>query len=803
MILQDIYHTLLNIKRNRAGLIIAILGLAVGMLAVCFTAVYCIYYFSYDKAVSDSDQWYRLRLTTYDPVNGETRESGFFLQPASIIIKDIPEIKEYLIMQNSILELNLTCDGKRFPVNDLCYTTSNFPKHYNLKMIYGKRDSLLADKKNIILSRSFAEQYFGKENPVGKKVYAKTFPRFIIAGVFEDLPQNLHLRSNVYAPIISEETTITKPVDYYLRAHFRVRIPNAKDVPKVEQALNKILAQNPLLHDTQNKITVSLDPITKIHFIPGLFGDESVMKITNVYAILALGILFLLVSLLNFLNLVILSWQKREKEFAIRKSVGALKKDIFKLLFTEYTIYFIISLLIALIFYILFLNLFGTLAGIELKTVFQSYGLMLTAALIIVLSVCILAGISVSLHFAGAVTQDVEKQFRRMKTGIRNLLYVQLTIGFLFISLSLIVAHQYRNIINHNPGFEINNTFQYKYITLIDSPSPNYYDSNTLRDRIRSLPGIKYETATNFSVVTDKLDMLYSHFAKGNFVLKDGNNSKIISSYIVSTTPDFFGKRKIKLLKGSIPEGDKAPFLIVNETFAKKFFAKGSLADKVIDVSEDENSANFLSITGVVDDSWFFPAHIEMVPFIYTLNPMMLQFFQVTYLPENKRDVKHRLDDLFSDVSSIGILGYSSVDVADRFKSFYHNDTVFVNISVLYAVITALLSLLGIYAVSSLQIFSQMKEIAIRKVCGATFKDLILLYGKSYLLLFIITGAIGLICSYNVSLMFLDRFKLSLTYPWYMFPLTALIVFIIVFLPLYLNIRKANRTDPNYYLQSL
>jgi putative ABC transport system permease protein len=112
-------------------------------------------------------------------------------------------------MQNIFLDINLNCEGKRIAINDKCSVTKNLPEHYKMRFIYGNKDSLLVDKTSMIISKSFAERYFGKENPVGKQIMVRDMPRFVISGVFEDLPQNLHLRADIYDLLPSSLMSVT------------------------------------------------------------------------------------------------------------------------------------------------------------------------------------------------------------------------------------------------------------------------------------------------------------------------------------------------------------------------------------------------------------------------------------------------------------------------------------------------------------------------------------------------------------------------------------------------------------------
>lgn len=802
MIFRYIKHALVLLRKEKLNFGIAILGLAFSLSAAALLASYCLYYFGYDRSVSDPDEWYRLRLNTYNAVDGEKKESGFYLGTAGIMIREIPEIKEYLIMHQSFVDISLSCDDKPFPLNDKCATTANFPQHYKLKVIYGNPDSLLVDAKSIIISKSFSENYFGKINPVGKKIFVKSNPRFVITAVFEDLPKNLHLRSDIYNLENMQKTIMEERSEYLIRGHIRVRIPDPTAIPKVQKAFDEMLANNPLLADTDDLKTVSLDPISKIHFMTDLMDDESTMSRSNIYAVMAIGILILLAALLNFVNLIILSWQKRINEFIFRKAVGADKSDIMMQLFTEYCLYFGVSILIAWGLYHLAADVFAGLLGLNLQNVEMMNGLNLPSAILMVWLLGIVTGLFASASFSRVEMINEEQRFRKKELGNRVILFLQLIIGFLFIATALIVSHHYSFIRNHDLGFDAKNTLQYKYTTFVNNTHPMYYDSNTLRSRIRSIPGVLKESATLFNVVAERLDNA-TRFYEDKFILDTDTSSKLGRSYFVVCTPDFFSSREIQLLHGRIPDGGNKREVLVNNTFAKLYYPNSSPLGRYLrspDAAEDTEGG--FQIAGVVADSWFFPKHNAMIPLLYALEPSSLEYYQITYAQGRKSEVQKNLDALFADVSKIGFQGFRSVDVAQEQDLFYKDDTTYMHLTVLFALVIGLISMMGIYAISSLHIRSQMKDIAIRKICGADIYDLYIYYVKSYQILFITSGIIGLLCAHYISMLFLDRFKLQAMYPWYMYPFTIVILALIVFLPLYLNVWKAWKTDPNQYLQS-
>ena len=804
MFYRNIKLALHNIRHDKLNFAIAILGLSVGLVSAALITSYCLYYFNFDRNVANPGEWYRLRLTTTTPEDGDTNYSGFYSETAGGMIKEIPEIKEYLVYEKSFLDVQLLCDDKPLFLGSRSYVSPSFIEHYKLKFVYGNPDTLFHYKRCLIVSHSFAKRHFGNVNPVGKVIYNKIRPAFVISGVFEDLPENLHLRCDIYQKLDYDYTKPDSAAEYLNQHHIRVRIPDPSVVPRVEKAFNALFIKNPFFGYGDSKKTVRLDPISRIHFVPGLKDDEPIASLTNVYAVMGIGFLILLAALLNFLNLVLLSWQKRYDEFAFRRAVGADRGDIFRQLVTEYGIYFILAVLMAIGLYALSADVFAGLVGLGLQPYTLDKGMLPLILAVLILMIGSITGIGSAYRFAGISISNPEQRFRHQEAGNFAIMFMQTVIGFLFIAMALIVSHQMLFIRNYDIGFNVNNTWQYKLLTLIDRDNPGYVDGRLLRARIRALPGVVKESATVFNTVADNLQ---DEQGKGEapILLGDRTGTKHQMVYYAVAGPDFFTTREIKLLQGRIPASETNTEILVNRTFAEKFFPTTSPLGKSLRFDSMESSPEenpLRTIVGVVRDSWFFPMHNVMPPIFYILKPMEYDYFQITYADGKKAEMAAQLDSLFTDATRNKVFAFSSVDIPEQQKLFYKDDTTYMRLSVFFALIIALISGMGIYAVSSLHIRHQMKDIAIRKVCGAEFKDLFQLYMKNYLILLASAGATGLVAVYYLTELFLDRFALKAAYPWFMYPLTVLILGILVLVPLYFNLVKAWRADPNCYLQS-
>ncbi len=803
MLLHDFknaFHTLRNEKLNSG---IAIGGLAIGLLAAFFLTSYCLYFFNYDRNVTNPDQWYRLRLTTTSPTDGEQNYSGFYLDTAGIMIHEIPAISDYIIQWDLGLGVNFSCDGKTLPIGTQTLVTPSFIDHYKLRFIYGDRDTLFSSEKNFIISESFSKRNFGNINPVGKVVSIFHHPAFIISGVFEDLPPNLHLRSDVYRKVKPQMNKADSTNDYINRVPVQVRIQNPADVPKVEQAFNALFVKNPFFGDTTDRKTVKLDPVTRIHYMAGLHDDQPTVNRSNFLAVMIIGILILLAAILNFLNLMMLSWQKRNSEFTYRRAVGAARSDILSQLLTEYLFAFLIAVIISLVLYTLVISLFANFVGLDLHSYTLNQGMLPLYTTLILLVAGFGTDLMAAHRFAGKFLFKEEDLYRNKETGSYAVLFIQTVIGFLFITLALLTSYQMAFIFHHNLGFDAKNTVQYFYVTLLNQPDrPQFYDGNVLRSRIRAIPGVIKESASEFSIAADRFSR-QANFQEGKVILQDKFNQRRIPILCIGAASDFIAKRNIKLLQGRLPYKDAPDEVIINRTFAEKYFPHSSpLGSYLKDTDTGTLPDDFDTIVGVVDDVWYFPMHNVMPSLVYFLHPTKYDYYQITYEKGKKQEVISKLNNLFTEISKDRLLGFSSVDIAQEQKKFYMDDSIYVRLAMLFAFLIILISGMGIYAVSSLHIRRQMKDIAIRKVCGAEFKDLFRHYMKNYLLLIIAAGVTGLFVAYYLFKLFQDRFILHPTYPWFFYPISIAIVSALVLVPLYFNLLKAWKSDPNRYLQS-
>ncbi|MCB5257207.1 MAG: FtsX-like permease family protein [Candidatus Cloacimonadaceae bacterium] len=799
MIIKHVRMAFRQITRHKFSFIVAILGLAISLAAVGHLVSYALFYLDFDKKVENHDEWYRLRYSQVHPELGEIASADFFIPPAPMLIRDIPEITDHLLYWPSVIAMNLRCDGKPFQMEKSVFVSPNFPKHYKLDIIYGDPDSLLSDRFKLLISESFSKNYFGDANPVGKKIYVGETPRYTISGVFADMDTNLHLRHDIYSLWYNdEEDSSDSEDDWYLTGHVRVRIPHKKNLKIVQTKLNTILNEYSSMIGQSGNLKVYLDPIAKIHFITGLKNDAPTMSILSIYSILALSFMFLLTAISNFLIIIGLSWKKRGDEFFFRRAVGAGRAELIHQMMCEYSLYFCIAVLLGIVLYAVTMGFFSEFIRVDLL----SYSLFLlpyagcTAIAIITLG--LVSSLIMSLRHSAMALGCSTRHRNHRDRGITVLLYLQMVIGFAFITLAVSLSINYSLISNIERGWDFKNTIQYSYLTVNDDSIKGYYDARLLRQRIREIPGVLKESVSNFDLVTTSLDN-QNGFHKVQVYLNDNQTDTPVLSYLCSCPPDFFRTREISILNGSIPDEVAENMVVVNSTFAQRYL-DNPIGSSIRIADNDESP--WYEVLAVVDDCWFFPTYHEMIPMVMILKAYMVRYYQISWQDGLKQDVLPALEELFADAASSGVFGYSSLEIEHAQSLYYVQEQTIKNISLAMTIFVVIIAVMGVYAVSSVSIHSQMKDISIRKICGAEFHDLWRLYCRKYLLLYLASAIPGLILAYNLIKAYTDRFAIQSHYGAIAYPAAIIIMIAIVFIPLYFSIQKAYRADPTRYLQA-
>jgi len=189
-------HSIRSFKRQRAYIIINILGLAIGIACSLLISLYVINEASFDRYNLKKDRIFRIIL------NGKIGEQEITASSTPAVMgptlpKEFPEVEDFLRM-NDVGPTVVEYKQQFFTDNDIMQADSSFFNFFTIPVMKGDPDNLLNSPHKVVLSESTAKKLFGSENPIDKliKIGSDT-TRFVVTGIMEDVPSNSHFNASM------------------------------------------------------------------------------------------------------------------------------------------------------------------------------------------------------------------------------------------------------------------------------------------------------------------------------------------------------------------------------------------------------------------------------------------------------------------------------------------------------------------------------------------------------------------------------------------------------------------------------
>ena len=197
-----IRYSIRSFKRQRAYIIINVMGLSIGIACSLLIALYVINEASYDRFNLKKDLIFRTILN--GKIGGQevtTSSSPSIMGPT--MVKEFPEIEDFLRMNGwgpTVMEYN----NQTFTEDHLIEADSSFFNFFTIPVLRGDLKNLLNAPRKVVLSESTAKKIFGNENPIDKQIkIGSDTVRYTVTGVMADTPQNSHFEANVLSSFMT------------------------------------------------------------------------------------------------------------------------------------------------------------------------------------------------------------------------------------------------------------------------------------------------------------------------------------------------------------------------------------------------------------------------------------------------------------------------------------------------------------------------------------------------------------------------------------------------------------------------
>ncbi len=792
-----------QILKNNTFFIVSTLGLAVGLGSFLLILQYVNHETSYDNFHLHADHIYRVRTELYESGQLTNAWATACAGLAPALKAQFPEVVDYsrLVQRDGIVSVN----NINLREDNLIFAEPSFLDMFSFPLLKGYRQAALKNPNTAVISQSAAKKYFADEDPVGKvlKVKVDVTGDYVITGVIQDAPANSHLKYDI---LLSYQTLINsiegpQADNTLIGFHYYVYVLLEKNAEvsgfdqKMDDLYLKLAGDIPGLADTyQNTyLKFHLQPLRDIHLNSHyLLELQPNGSAKNVYFLLIAAGLILLVASINYAILSTAKAMVRLKEMGMRKILGASRKQLIDQFLLESMLLGLIAILLSLLFIGICLPFFNGLSGMSLDLSLSGRPLfILQVLLLFAISVC-LSGIFPAYIMTGiSPVSSIRGKIRRFSGKLilrKGLVAFQFMISVILIAGTFLIYQQMAHLKDQDLGFDIENTLIIRGPKKINSPEYRKVFP-PFKNEILKYPEVKNICISN-NIPGMKI------FSSAKMMHDQGSDKDSAFLYGVFIDYDFIPLYKVELVAGrnfSVEFNDVAAAAILTETAARLLGFPDP--DDAIGREIFYLGANLkLKIVGVTRDYCQTALTRTQDPIFFMCVPHLRDYYSIKLGSAPPAKTIARIKESWDAFFPGDPFAYFFLE--DYFNRQYQGELQFGQTFGAFALLSIILSSLGIFGLSFSSVKRRSKEVAIRKAVGATAANILSLFYKDYAKLIVLANIIGWPLIYWIMENWLNNFATRVHIGLLPFILAAVIVFGISLLTVTHHVVKVARSNP-------
>ena len=694
------------------------------------------------------------------------------------------------------LEKDYVISGtNRIPARCLV-TDSVFFQLFHYPIVQGKLS--LTTPQSALLTEKYARKIFGNENPIGKVLRYSNGKDITVEGIVGEPECKTTINFDI---ILSSKLS-----QHWERMNTELyRFLPGTDINAINKTGSVPRYINDPKYDTRTH-TFSLISVKDIYWDGSLTDREPAMFLSGNHShlIILSGVclLLLLTGILNFINLYLVALLRRGKEYGLKKVFGVCGKTLFANIWIENTLLVLSALLVSWL--IIEIMSAPTEYLFDIHFSYTAFDGWLSASILLLLPVITSIYPYIKYNYTSPIlsirsigVQSHSKHFRMFFLG------AQYIITFLLVVLSLYFNRQLGMLLNTEPGFRTKNIMNVNLVyESKDFSSYTYESMQQRRQRVMQL-----DNELNACPFIELYEPSYENILTPTFGTKYLNNKgEKVFLNIHYATPAFFKLYDIKVIEGEIPDinkEDRRTVFVVNKAALKALGYTSINGAGVIEENQKRANANasLQPIVAVVED--YFEGHLTsgIKPTIYPVGARFSgDLYQIAYTPGKKKEVIDFLRNLEYKVYGSEDFEYTFLE--DDIKAMYTQDRQTATIYSIFAGMAIIISSLGLLGISLFDIRQRYREIAIRKVNGASAKDLYRLLFRKYITVLIIAFIIAIPLAYYLINTYTQDFAVRAPVSIDIFIISLLLVIIISLGTLAYQIQKAAYINPTQIMKT-
>jgi len=716
-----------NLKKHSAYTTLNVVGFAAA-LSICLFSLNAIYSNQQlDQKFTDKELIYRVNTEANTFIGNQTWATSQ-IPLYEKIQEGIPEAEKIAIIQNSAWGFEAFLKGAKHTFQ-ASSVNKDFFEVFDYDVLLGDPTSIFDGKTHVVITEALMDKYYDPETVIGALIGP-----YIIGAVIETPHKVSHLKFDILANDLKDkdsESFYSSWTVYQLQQLYIKRLPNAEE-SFIQAKLNTIAGEvNEELDQMENKpiFDYKLEALEDLASSDAIKNQGDLLSADGQRIVIVLMIILMGICTFNYTNLAMASAFARTKEIAVRKVMGSKKSSLVLQFLAETIILSLMAFLFGLLLFKWLAPKFATFSDFYFQT---SLGFEQTSLFFLfTLLMAIFSGLIPGVIFSNtSVLQLFRKTKGKGKLSIKHLkktmITLQMSIGLFVFIFGFILLHQSSLITNQDTPFTKEN---YVAIQVPTADSSNFVFRNEL-NRITGVNSVTTIERLPFIQAPASWAIKKEHIENHPFMSAEILMADTAIIALIEESITWFGKR---------PTVISRPFFLVNDLFEKE------LSDSILHVSQGMYSLGneeYFPVLGTVENLYISGQVVDPEATAIWINPNTDPLSFLLELTPNS---------FAATLSSIQEL-YHEQFPNEAFQPFFLNDMLdqslyqFKNIIkavmfVLCAIIT--ITIMGQIGMSMYMAKAKEKEIGVRKVLGANFKQVINLILKGTYVQLIISALIA------------------------------------------------------------
>lgn len=796
-----------NLRKRWPFSLTNMFAVAVGVSSFLFLIGYSHYEESFDGFHEHKDKLYRVIFKRYSKDKLQTISAYTIPGLGARVKEDLEEVVGVTRFFQAINIAVVESDSRKIEVPNLFYVDPDFISMFSFEVIKGNTQTPLENVNGVVITEAIASKFFGATDPIGKEMkIANEFgvKSCIVNAVVKDPPKNTSFQFGILNSIWS----ITgKDKNLYHNNWTRwkyqtfIQVSKGHTILDVKSKFPSFIAKYKTAK-VENDIDWEFDfqEIEDIHLKSGFLSQSEVNPRNRTIQFLKIiACLIIIVSWINYINVSTASLQERAKEVGVRKSIGAKKRQIFQQYLVEVVLVNTIACIAGLAFIYAITPYLGSVFQLSYSREIYDYPAFWGYfGLILILGV-FFSGLYPAIVLSNLNPVKVLKSKNTTTTTspiLRKILVgVQYFVSIFLIAGTFIIILQNKFLKEKELGMDLESVVivkkpqlikQWKYVKNIPA----------FKEELKKLPEIIQVSVISSipSMESWTLAIWDSHKAKA------GDHRTI--TYGVDE--DFINIFDLEVIAGrNFEKGRKADELglLLSEKAVTQleFQSPEEALGKTFSIEGFKDDV--FTVIGVVKNYHHSSPKVDFYPMSFVKNRRVFWAPRFTSIKISNLEAISAIKRVYQKFFPQDLFNYEIL--TETYNKQFEEEDRSQNIFIIFSFLTIVLASIGVIGMSSYIAFTKRKEIAVRKVFGATKNDVFNIISKEFLLVFVSASLLAIPLIYYVMNNWLQNFAhridISIIYI-----LPAILgVFCITLIIVLLNTRKSLRSNPVKALSSL